>query len=60
VHACGASHFVVAKRSHLTSQLPSDPDVRIRTSLPQAATRAKLQRLLEGAGQSSVERHQFT
>ncbi len=44
---------------HITLQIPSDPDVRIRIYLPNATTRAKLQRLLEVSGQSKVEQNLF-
>jgi hypothetical protein len=44
---------------HITLQIPSDPDVRIRIYIPNAATRAKLQRQLEVSGQSKVEHNLF-
>jgi transcriptional regulator with XRE-family HTH domain len=40
---------------HLTLQVQSFPDVRVTIYMPNAATRAKLQRFLEGSDQSEVE-----
>jgi transcriptional regulator with XRE-family HTH domain len=45
---------------HLTLQALSDPDVRVSIYMPNAVTRAKLQRLLEDSGQSEVEHKLFT
>lgn len=45
---------------HLTLQVLSDPDVRVTIYMPNAVTRAKLQRLLEGSDQPEVEHKLFT
>ena len=45
---------------HLTLQVLSDPDARVAISVPNAVTRAKLQRLPTGSDQPEAERKRFT